>query len=394
MPRVTAFTTAVIVFSAVNAPTMLYAGWRAELGFSATVQTLLFAIYVAGLIPGLLLAGRLVGRHSPRLLMVAAGLVSILGALALAWATEPVLLLVARAMQGLALGVVMAASSAALSRAVPARPRSSTALLVTLTAILGASLGPVGAGILADVSGGPTVPMLAAAGALAGVVLLLLVHGRSAVPSSLADPAKSARPTPAAPLPQAGPVPAPRSHRMISLTAGTSWAMVGLYQSAGPGIIGAALGIESLTALGLIVATMLLVAGLVQVLFRGLSFVRGRRLGLAFLLLGIAGFATMLATGAVWWAVIAAVGSGVGHGFTYLSATQEMGELNRRAPLQAAANMSRYFTVAYLCMAVFTLALGMVGDLWAMVPAALVLLGALAAGCVAMLFSRNREPAD
>lgn len=177
---------------------------------------------------------------------------------------------------------------------------------------------------------------------------------------------------------------------MISLTAGTSWSMVGMYQSVGPGLIESALGIDSLTALGGIVAAVLAVAGVVQVSARTVAIQQGRRLGLSFLLVGIGGFAAMLLTGQVWWALIAAAGTGVGHGFTFFSATQEIGELNRRRPLKAAAALSRYFTIAYLCLAAFTLLLGMVGDLWAMEPAAVTLLGILAAGCVAMLFSRNQ----
>jgi hypothetical protein len=109
-----------------------------------------------------------------------------------------------------------------------------------------------------------------------------------------------------------------------------------------------------------------------------------------FLILGIAGFAAMLVTGQVWLAIIASVGAGVGHGFTYLSATREMGELVRRQPTRAGSLMSRYFAIAYLCMGGFSVGLGVLGDLWSLVPAALVLLTALAAGCGTMLFSRNR----
>lgn len=408
VPRITAFATAVLVFGAVNAPTVLYAGWRADLGFSATVQTLIYAMYVGGLIPGLLLTGRWLQRRGPRTLMVLAAAASVVAALALALAGGVGTLLGARFIQGLALGVVMTASSAALYGAVPPRARSFTALLVTLTALIGACLGPVLAGFLADLSGGTTMPMLVAAATVAAVMILLLVHGRS--------PAPQATPAPNGPstgplilgetvasggIPDASPVPppalepapapalVPRSHMMISLTAGTSWSMVGLYQSVGPGLIGSALGVDGLTVLGGIVAAMLAVAGMVQVSARNVAVQRGRRLGLSSLLVGICGFAAMLLTGQVWWALIAVAGAGVGHGFTFLSATQEIGESHRRHPLKAAASMSRYFTIAYLCLAAFTLLLGIVGDLWAMVPAAVTLLGVLAAGCVAMLFSRN-----
>jgi MFS family permease len=406
VPRTTSFLAAIAVFAAVNAPTVLYAEWRQAMGFAATVQTMVYAIYVLGLIPGLLLGGRWLRRLSPRLLMTAAAGVSVLAALGLALASGPALLLVARALQGAALGVVMSASSAALADAVPPRSRSFTALLITLTAILGASLGPVFAGILTDLSGGTAAAMVGAAVAVAAAAVLLAVRGRSpagpvevppvataegATPAGSEPPASSGSALPSVPPVPSEPTFVPRSHLMISLTAAISWSMVGVYQSVGPGLIGAALGVDSLAALGGIVAVVLGVAGLVQVASRGVPVVRGRRLGLSFLVLGIGGFAAMLVTGQLWWAILAAVGAGVGHGFTYLSATQEIGELNRRQPLHAARFMSRYFTIAYACLAVFAVSLGVVGDLWALVPAALVLLAVLAVAAVAMLFSRNRQ---
>jgi MFS family permease len=391
VPRVTSFLTAVIAFAAVNAPTVLYSGWREQMGFPATVQTLVYAIYVAGLVPGLVLTGVWLRRVGPRALMAGAVAVSILAALALAWAKTPEVLLAARGIQGLALGVIMTASSTALYRAGPPIRRSTTALLVTLTAVLGASLGPVLAGILADASGTTAVPMAGAAIALAAPLVLLAVH-RASPQSGPRFGTPSPTPTRVAGEDASfspGPLPAPRSHLMISLTAGISWSLVGLYQSVGPGLIGAALGVDSLTALGGIVAIVLGVAGVVQIASRRVSVPRARRLGLSFLLLGIAGFAAMLSTGQVWLAVIAAAGAGIGHGFTYLSATQEMGELIRRNPTRAGPWMSRYFAIAYLCLAVFTVALGIVGDAWELAPATLVLLAVLAAGSLVMMFSRN-----
>lgn len=397
VPRITSFLAAIVAFAAVNAPTVLYAAWREQLGFGATTQTLVYAAYVAGLVPGLVLTGRWLGRTGPRLLLGWATAGSVVAALVLAVAADPVTLVAARLVQGLGLGVIMAASSAALYQAVPPRPRTTTALLVTLTAILGASLGPVGAGLLADASGGTTLPMVGAAVALTLVLGLVTVHGasstaRDAVASAAAD----------APVPPAADASAagsgatgqadvePRGHLAISLTAGASWSLVGLYQSVGPGLLGAALGVDSLTALGGIVAIVLAVAGVVQVASRGVAVPLARRLGLGFLVLGIAGFAAMLLTGNLWLALFASVGAGVGHGFTYLSATQEMGSLIRRRPERAGPWMSRYFAIAYLCLAVFTVSLGLVGDLWGLVPAAVVLLGVLAAGSAALLFSRNR----
>lgn len=394
VPRVTSFLTAVVCFAVTTAPTVLYSVWREQMGFSATVQTVVFAVYVAGLVPGLTLAGALLPRLGPRWLMTAGTAVAVAAALVLAVAPTAPVLVLARLFQGAALGVVMAASSAALHRAAPPRPRAVTALLITLTAAVGASAGPVFAGVLADVTGhGTAAPMLGCAVLLAGCLALLGLHGTTAAAAPPTVPARDAReggPGKPGPAADAGPPPAPRGLMPISLTAGLSWGVVGIYQSVGPGLIGQALGVGSLTALGGIVAVVLTVGGIVQIATRRVPVPRARRLGMGFLLLGIVAFAAMLLTGHLALALAAALCAGVGHGFTYLSATQEIGELIRRHPHRAGSWMSWYFAVAYLCLAVLTVALGVLGDLWNLTCAALVLMGVIAAGCLTMLFSTNR----
>ena len=415
VPRVTSFLTVVVCFAATTAPTVLYSVWRAQMGFSATVQTVVFAVYVAGLVPGLVVAGALLHRLSPRRLMTAGTAVSVAAALGLAVAPTAAVLVLARLVQGVALGGVMAASSAALYRAAPPRPREFTALLITLTAAIGASAGPVVAGMLADATGrGATAPMLGWAVLLAGCLMLLGAHGRTPVPDRDSGPDRgggpaqgggpakgigaergaaggtAGRPDPPA---DAGPRLAPRGLVMISLTAGLSWGVVGIYQSVGPGLIGQVLGVDSLTVLGGIVAIVLTVGGIVQIATRRVPVPRARRLGMGFLLLAITAFAAVLLTGHLALALVAALCAGVGHGFTYLSATHEVGELIRRHPHRAGPWMSAYFAIAYLCLAVLTVTLGVLGDIWDLTSSALALMGAIAVGCLAMLFSGNRPVA-
>jgi hypothetical protein len=55
--------------------------------------------------------------------------------------------------------------------------------------------------------------------------------------------------------------------------------------------------------------------------------------------------------------------------------------------------MSAYFAIAYLCLAVLTVTLGVLGDIWDLTSSALALMGAIAVGCLAMLFSGNRPVA-
>jgi hypothetical protein len=382
VPRLTSFLTAVVGLAATNAPTALYSVWRAQMGFSATVQTVAFAIYVAGLVPALMLTGALLGRISPRRLMMTGTLAAIAAALVLAVTSTAPVLIGARLAQGLAVGVVMSASSAALTAATPPRPRSFTALLITLTAAIGAAGGPVLAGVLADAFDRSTsIPMLCCAGLLVGCVVLLAAHGAT----TPAEPRRSAVDT----VPPAADA-APGGLGLTSLTAGLSWGVVGVYQSIGPSLIGQTLEVSSLGALGAIVAIVLAVSGIVQVLSRRLPVPTSRRLGLIFLLLGIAAFAAMLLTGSLILALVAALATGIGHGFSYFSATQEVGELIRHHPRCAGRWTSRYFIIAYLCLAATTVTLGVLGDVWNLTIAALSLMGVIATGCLAMLLSTNR----
>jgi len=88
----------------------LLGAYRAELGLSATTVTGLFAIYVAGMIPGLLLGGPGADAFGRRPAMLGAIAVSLLSTVAL-MADEPVLLGVGRFGSGVATGAVLAAGS-------------------------------------------------------------------------------------------------------------------------------------------------------------------------------------------------------------------------------------------------------------------------------------------
>lgn len=89
----------------------LLGAYRAQLGLSAATVTGLFAVYVLGLIPGLLLGGPGGDRYGRKPIVLGAIVLSVLATVAL-MADEPLLLGVGRFFSGVAMGAVLAAGSA------------------------------------------------------------------------------------------------------------------------------------------------------------------------------------------------------------------------------------------------------------------------------------------
>lgn len=139
-----------------NVPTPLLLIYRDRLGLSATMLTVMFAVYAVGLVPALLLAGPASDRHGRRPLVIPFVLLSGVASVVLLFASGSMAaLLVGRLVQGAVSGVVFSVGSAwfgeLASDAGTASRRAATALS------LGFSLGPLTAGLTAQWLPAPTV---------------------------------------------------------------------------------------------------------------------------------------------------------------------------------------------------------------------------------------------
>lgn len=145
---------AFLPFAANTAASPLYRVYQAQFGFSATTLTLLFTVYVAVLLVTLLFLGSLsdyVGRRPVMLAGLATGALAC-GLFLLAHGVG--LLFGARALQGVAVGLIAGAASATL---LDLRPGSSAAPLVSSAAATGGqALGAIGASALAQYAPAPT----------------------------------------------------------------------------------------------------------------------------------------------------------------------------------------------------------------------------------------------
>jgi Major Facilitator Superfamily len=183
---------AFLAFASNAAVSPLYRVYQAEFQFSATTLTLLFAVYIAVLLLALLFLGSVsdyVGRRPVMLAGLAAGAAAC-GLFLIAHALE--LLFAARALQGVAVGLIAGTASATLH---DLRPRGRAVPVVSSAAPTGGqALGAIGASALAQYALAPTrLVWWAAPGSVRDR------HRRGAVDAGTWNRAPGCRELPAAP---------------------------------------------------------------------------------------------------------------------------------------------------------------------------------------------------
>src|SRR5438105_3646739 len=103
-----------VLMAGANLATPLYAVYAKEFGFSSLVLTSIFATYAFVLVPALILFGRLSDRFGRRPVILAGLAVACGGLVLFALASGTAWLFAARALQGLAVGMIGGAATAAL----------------------------------------------------------------------------------------------------------------------------------------------------------------------------------------------------------------------------------------------------------------------------------------
>ena len=234
-----------LLFFGAAAPTPLYGIYRAQLGFSATTLTAVFAIYALVLLLTLLVVGSVSDYLGRRRVILTALLVTA-GAYAVFLVAHSVgLLFAARALQGVGVGTATGALGAALIDLQP--EGSGLGPLITAAApALGLGAGALGTGALAQYGSAPTRL----------VWWLLLGANVAAAAGILAMPEPGTRRAGilASLRPRVG---VPRRARATFATAVPCliavWALAGLYQSLGPALAVQVTGSRDLVWGGLLV---------------------------------------------------------------------------------------------------------------------------------------------
>ena len=111
-PLLTVWGTWLVLMAGANVAAPLYAVYATRYGFSSFVLTAIFTVYAVVLVPTLLIFGRVSDRYGRRPVMLAGVLAGAAGLIVFAAARDTAWLFAARALQGLAVGIVSGAATA------------------------------------------------------------------------------------------------------------------------------------------------------------------------------------------------------------------------------------------------------------------------------------------
>lgn len=341
----------VAMLAGASAPSPFYPVLQADLGFGDAVLTTIFAVYVVTLLLTLLVTGGL-SDHVGRRPVIGTGLAVLAASMVgLAAADSVTMLLLARALQGVAAGLLLSSLSAAVVDLEPPDRPGSAPVANTVLPLAGLAVGALGAGVAIDALQDPAPIVF---GGFAVAYVLLAVAVLVGPESSPRAPGwrRSLLPTVSVPIGSR----AMFVRALPAIVAG--WATGGLYLSLVSPLVARELGGSSSAVQGLAVA-LLMASGSV-----GCFVVRRRGareiavIGTTALALGTALTVAALLAHTLVGFLLAVVVAGFGFGTAFLGVMQSL--TPTAPPQERGALFSAIFTVSYLAFSVPAVILGLV----------------------------------
>ena len=345
-----AFLTA-MAFSTVPSP--LYSLYQQRDGFSTFTVTIVFAVYAVGVIISLLLAGHVsdwVGRK--KILIPALGLELVAAILFLTAPNLPILL-VARFVTGLGVGMITATATAHLhelhAKHRPAATPARFEMVSTAANIGGLGVGPLIAGILSQWVDGPLrTPYIVFA-----VLLVLSMIGVALVPETVAE-------LPARPSYRPQRISADHGDRgryIAAAAAGfASFAVFGLFTSVAPGFVAGTLGHPSRALGGLIVFAVFGGAAIAQTLTTRLSASAKMTLGIAAQAAGVIALVAGMHELNLATFLVGGIVAGIGAGVLFKAAVGTV--VAMAAPAKRSEALAGLFLISYLGLSIPALGIG------------------------------------
>jgi Major Facilitator Superfamily len=339
------FAAAVLVSASSAAVTPLYRLYQESMQLTPLMVTVVFAVYAFSLLAALLTVGGLsdyVGRRP----VILGGLVLNVAAMVLfAGASDVTHLILARAVQGLCVGM----ATTALGAAILDTDRKTGPLLNSITAFIGLMVGALGATAL--ISFAPD-PLHLVYEVLLGLTLILIGLLWLMPESAGRKPGALASLWPQISVPQQS-----RAVLLRITPAGiATWALGGFYLSLMPTVVATTMGVSSPWVGGGVVAVLMLAAAIAVALFRYVQAERLMAFGTATLAIGVA--VTLFgihqhSVGALFGGTVVA---GLGFGASFSGSLRLLlptAELHQRAGLLAA-----FYVQSYLAFSVPAIAAG------------------------------------
>jgi MFS family permease len=385
-PAVGRYPVAAVAFALMLAgtllPTPLFELYRRAWNLSATQISIIFAVYVASLVPSLLTLGWLSDRYGRRFSILLAFALLAVGSLLLAVAGGFWWLIAARIVQGLAMGIGTGAAAAAIREWMPESERAHAGNVTVIAASAGSAFGVLLGATLAQYAPYPlSLPYYVHLGLLVCAALAV-----AAVPERHAVAGASG---PHATFPTIA-----RAIRfpffIASAQAFIGWATFAIFTALVPSFLARSLDVHNVMVGALVVLGIQTGSGTASLL--GQRFRSRSAILLAMPALGIGLWLLLFAVSLHAYALIAvsSLVAGAGGGLSYLAGLNIVGTI--APPEHRAETLSAFLVACYLGFSVPALFIGMAADriglFGALVGAALVL-GAGATTVLALATERN-----
>src|SRR5258708_3802315 len=340
------FAGAMLIAASSSAVTPLYRLYQESMHLTPFVVTIVFAVYVASLLAALLTVGGLSDYVGRRPVILTALLLNAAAMILFAEARDVGQLILARAVQGLCVGV----GTTALGAAILDTNRARGPLLNSVTAFLGMTAGSLGGAAL--IAFAPD-PLHRAYQVLLGLTTLMIAL-------LWWMPESTTRKTGAlASLRPHVSVPTQSRSVLVRLTPANvaSWALGGLYLSLMPTVVATAMGVATPWVGGVVVSALMLTAAVVVATFRDWPARRLILTGTSTLSLGVA-----VSMFGIWQQQVSAllagtVIAGAGFGSTFSGTLRAL--LPTAGPHQRAGLLSAFYLQSYLAFSLPAIAAGL-----------------------------------
>lgn len=340
------FAGAILIAASSSAVTPLYRLYQQSMHLTPFMITVVFAVYVVSLLTALLTVGGLSDYVGRKPVILAALLFNGAAMILFARAGDVGQLILARAVQGVSVGI----GTTALGAAILDTNRTRGPLFNSVTAFLGMTAGALGAAAL--VSFAPD-PLHLVYDVLLGITVLMVAL-LWAMPESAAS-----KPGAAASLWPHVSVPAQSRSMLLRLTPANvaTWSLGGFYLSLMPTVVATAMGVASPWVGGVVVATLMLAGAVAVATLRDWPARRLILSGPAALAIGVA-----VSLFGIWQQQVALLIAGTviaGFGFGSIFSGTMRSLLPTAHPDQRAGLLSAFYVQSYLALALPAVAAGL-----------------------------------
>ncbi|QFU09234.1 Multidrug transporter MdfA [Rhodobacteraceae bacterium THAF1] len=349
------------VMAGATVPTPLYPLYAETYGFSPIIITAIFAIYSVGVIGALIVTGPWSEEIGRKPVLLAGVATALLASVVFAIADGLWLILLARLLQGVSVGLFNAAATIAVSEFAPKSHPRLGAIIATVANMGGLGMGAIIGGVVLTVLPWPLIsPYLVH-------IAMAVLAGAFLWPAP--DPVERSDSPDLSPQSLAVPSEVRDLFFPAAISAFSGFMVCGFLGAVAPSFLGKVLGYEGWHILigftaGLIFLTSCAAQAAEDFMPRKLVL----PLGMGLLTLGLAAITAALAASTLIGLLAAIAFAGLGHGIAFKGG---LSSLTNAAPEDQGASISAtYFTVAYVAISIPVVIIGALQTVFDLQPIA------------------------